>query len=140
MFKLDSRLQNDTVVVGSFPLCLLLLNKDANYPWFILVPQLEELTEIHHLSEEQQVQFLNESCLLAEAITDVFDPDKLNIAALGNVVPQLHIHHIARFTKDPAWPAPIWNKVPAIDYAKEQLEQRLKRIRTALEGKQFKSA
>ena len=137
MFELDSRLQQDTVVVGRFDLSLVLLHKDANYPWCILVPQREDVREIHHLDVEDQVQLVHESSHLAEVMTDLFRPIKMNVAALGNLVSQLHIHHIARFEDDPAWPAPVWGKVEAKVYEKDELTRCIRRLRSALEGERF---
>lgn len=121
MFALDPRLQGDTVPLGSFPLSLLLLMNDATYPWLVLVPQRPAITEIFQLPVTDQQQLLAESTHLAEVMTALFAPDKLNIAALGNVVPQLHLHHVARFRRDPAWPAPVWGKFPAVAYRPEQI-------------------
>lgn len=140
MFELDSRLQQDTVTVGSFNLSLVLMHKDANYPWCILVPQREGIREIHHLSVEDQVQLIHESSHLAEVMTDIFRPVKMNIAALGNHVPQLHLHHIARFKDDPAWPSPVWGAVEAKMFDQEELHRRLRRLRSALEGEGFITA
>lgn len=138
MFELHPRLAQDSIVIGEFELSLLLLSRDANYPWCILVPKREEVFEIHHLSEEEQLQLIRESCRLAEVMTSVFDADKMNVAALGNVVRQLHLHHIARFTHDPAWPQPIWGKVPAKDYSEAELHERIKRLQNALVGEGFR--
>ena len=137
MFELHPRLAEDSVVIGRFELSLLLLSKDANYPWCILVPQREEIYEIHHLDEADQLQLIRESCRLAEVMTSLFDADKMNVAALGNVVRQLHIHHIARFTDDPAWPQPIWGKVPGKAYDPTEFAERIKRLQNALVGEGF---
>jgi diadenosine tetraphosphate (Ap4A) HIT family hydrolase len=98
MIKLHPQLEKDCTVLGEFTLCTLLLVNDANYPWFILLPNRENITEIHQLSASDQQQLLSESMFFCHCLEDIYQPDKLNIAALGNVVPQLHIHHIARFT------------------------------------------
>ncbi|RYZ83560.1 MAG: HIT domain-containing protein, partial [Moraxellaceae bacterium] len=111
MFQLHPRLAEDSIVIGKFDLSLLLLSKDANYPWCILVPQREDIFEIHHLGEDEQVQLIRESSRLAEVMTSLFDAHKMNVAALGNVVRQLHVHHVARFPDDAAWPSPVWGKV-----------------------------
>lgn len=137
MFELHPRLAQDSVVIGEFELSLLLLSRDANYPWCILVPKREDVYEIHHLSEEEQLQLIRESCRLSEVMTSVFDADKMNVAALGNVVRQLHVHHIARFTDDPAWPQPIWGKLPAKDYTEADFAERIKRLQNALVGEGF---
>ncbi|WP_111643039.1 HIT domain-containing protein [Marinimicrobium alkaliphilum] len=137
MFELHPRLAQDSVLVGRFPLSLLLLSKDANYPWCILVPQRAEIFEIHHLGEEEQLQLIRESCRLSEVMTSVFDAHKMNVAALGNVVRQLHVHHIARFSDDPAWPQPIWGAVPQKAYSEGALEERMERLQAALVGDDF---
>lgn len=113
---LHPQLEKDCFVVGHLPLCALLLLNDSQYPWFILVPQREGITEIHQLTEADQQQLMRESCQLAALIESEFNADKINVAALGNMVPQLHIHHIVRYKTDPAWPAPVWGKFPAIPY------------------------
>jgi diadenosine tetraphosphate (Ap4A) HIT family hydrolase len=115
-FRLDPRLQQDCRELGQFPLCRLLLMGDANYPWFILVPVRAGITEIYQLASDDQQQLLRESSLLAEVLARQFRADKINIAALGNVVAQLHVHHIVRYREDPAWPAPVWGHVPAQAY------------------------
>jgi len=112
MSGIHPRLQQDCQVVGRFPLCHLLLMRDANYPWFILVPDREEVTEIYHLVEADRQQLLNESCSLSAALETAFHPDKLNVATIGNLVPQLHVHHVVRYRNDVAWPAPVWGRVP----------------------------
>jgi diadenosine tetraphosphate (Ap4A) HIT family hydrolase len=122
MFSLDPRLQNDTFVLGRFPLSLLLLMNDCSYPWLILVPQRPEIREIYQLDPADQHQLLRESCHLAAALAEHYHPDKLNIAALGNVVPQLHLHHVVRYRNDPAWPAPVWGKNPPVAYTAAQLQ------------------
>ena len=119
---LHPQLEKDCFVIGRLPLSLLLLINDANYPWFILVPQREDITEIHQLSDKDQQQLMRESSQLAAVIEKAFNADKINVAALGNMVPQLHIHHIVRYKSDPAWPAPVWGKVEAIPYLDEEVK------------------
>jgi diadenosine tetraphosphate (Ap4A) HIT family hydrolase len=109
-FELHPRLAADTLALGDFPLCRLLLMDDAQYPWFILVPRREGAREIYLLDEADQAQLLRESSRLSRALMDAFKGLKLNVAALGNVVPQLHVHHIVRFAGDPAWPGPVWGR------------------------------
>ena len=116
MFQLDTTLNKDCLILGHFELSLLLLMNDANYPWCILVPQRADISEIYQLSNTEQQQLIAESSLLARAMDETFKADKINIAALGNVVKQLHIHHVVRYQDDPCWPAPIWGKKPAIPY------------------------
>ena len=122
MIKLHPQLEKDCTVLGEFSLCSLLLLNDANYPWFILLPNRENISELHLLSVKDQQQLMAESMYFSRCLEQVFQPDKLNIAALGNVVPQLHIHHIARFTTDACWPAPVWGAVDAIPYQEKQLK------------------
>jgi len=116
-FALHPRLAADTFVLGDFPLCRLLLMNDAQYPWCILVPRREGAREIYLLDERDQQQLLRESAQLSRAMMDAFSGHKLNVAALGNVVPQLHVHHIVRFPGDPAWPGPVWGRHPPRPYA-----------------------
>lgn len=130
MIPLHPLLEQDSIKLGEFTLCSLLLINDTNYPWFILLPNRENITELHHLNSQDQQQLLAESMYFSQCLEDVFQPDKLNIAALGNVVPQLHIHHIARFKSDACWPSPVWGSVVATPYTPEQsslLKKKLKR-------------
>ena len=137
MFHLHPQLQADTHPIGKFDLSWVLLHKDANYPWIILVPAREDIREIHHLDQADQIALIRESSHLAEVMVDLFAPRKLNIAALGNIVPQLHLHHVARFEVDPAWPKPIWGAVEALAYHPDELDYRLARLRNALVGEGF---
>ena len=122
MIELHPQLKKDCIELGEFTLCSLLLLNDANYPWFILLPNRVGITEIHQLAEGDQQQLMTESMFFSQCLEQVFQPDKLNIAALGNVVAQLHIHHIARFTTDACWPAPVWGAATPIPYQEEQVE------------------
>ena len=106
---------------------------DAQYPWLILVPQRAGITEVFQLSAKDRQQLDQESCSIASILMTHFQADKLNIAALGNVVPQLHIHHIVRFKSDAAWPKPVWGTKPSIPYSKEQLAQRSEELIALLE-------
>ena len=131
MFALDPRLQQDTLPIGDFPLCRLLLSNDSNYPWFILVPRREDISELFQLDDADQLQLWRETTTLAETLKDSFDADKLNVATLGNVVSQLHMHVIVRKHDDAAWPAPVWGKHPARPYNEEQvaaIRERLRRV------------
>ncbi len=132
MAELHPQLAQDCLKLGRFPLCFLLLMRDANYPWFILVPDREDIREIHHLSEQDQQQLLRESMLLSRALEQAFAPDKLNIAALGNMVPQLHVHHVVRYRQDPAWPAPVWGRLPSQAYDDEALTALIEKIKATL--------
>jgi diadenosine tetraphosphate (Ap4A) HIT family hydrolase len=116
MFTLHEQLQKDCTVIGELPLCLLLLMNDANYPWFVLVPRRAGKREWYELAADEQQQLLRETNSLAEYLQQNTGAKKMNIGALGNMVPQLHVHVIARFEHDPAWPAPVWGKVAAKPY------------------------
>lgn len=132
MFALDPRLQQDTLPIGDFPLCRLLLSNDSNYPWFILVPRRENISELFQLDDDDQLQLWKETTALAETLKDSFDADKLNVATLGNVVSQLHMHVIVRKREDAAWPAPVWGKHPARPYNAEQVTAIGERLRAVL--------
>lgn len=140
MFELDYRLQNDCVEVGELMLNRILLMKDANYPWLILVPQRDGISEVYQLDEDDQEQLVWESSFVAERLMETFNGDKMNIAALGNVVPQLHIHHLVRKRTDAAWPNPVWGAVPAKAYPRGALRQRVLALQLAFETSVFKPA
>jgi diadenosine tetraphosphate (Ap4A) HIT family hydrolase len=124
-FELHTRLAADCIRVGRLPLSLLLLLNDARYPWFILVPQRSGIGEIFQLPESDQCQLWRESANLAHNLMQSFHADKINIGALGNLVPQLHVHHIARFTSDPAWPGPVWGHSAPVPYEKHTISERV---------------
>ena len=132
MAALHPQLENDCLILGKLELCHVLLMRDANYPWCILVPDREDITEIHHLSETEQLQLTRESVRLSQVLESIFSPDKLNIASLGNVVPQCHVHHVVRYHTDVAWPAPVWGRVPAREYSAEALAEVAGAIKQAL--------
>ncbi len=121
-FALHPQLERDTVNIGDLPLCRVLAIQDANYPWLLLVPRRAEVVEIIDLDEVEQAQLMTETSRVARALKDITKCTKLNIAALGNVVPQLHVHIIARRDGDAAWPRPVWGVVPAIPHDKAELE------------------
>ncbi|PSU27513.1 HIT family protein [Photobacterium phosphoreum] len=118
-FTLHPRLMADTTVLGDLPLSQVLLVKEALGPWLILVPRYDALREIHHLSEQDQQQLMRESSAVAALLEQDYQAEKINIGALGNLVPQLHIHHIARFSNDIAWPGPIWGNTKGIQRNEE---------------------
>lgn len=130
-FELHPRLAQDTTVIGHFPLCIALLHRDNAVPWVILVPKRTQLKELHHLPMQEQQQFLLESQAVSQALEATFRPDKLNLGALGNMVPQLHIHHIARFSDDVAWPGPIWGNTDGQfrdDLQQEEMQTRIANV------------
>jgi len=132
MFALDSQLASDSIVVGDLPLSRVLLMNDKNYPWIILVPRIEQAVEIFQLSAVQQGELGRESALIAETMYRHFSADKMNVAALGNVVAQLHIHHIARFKTDRCWPRPVWGASTAMPYSSAESAIMLDSLRVLL--------
>ena len=128
MFKLDSRLENDTLLIGEFMLSKVLLMNDARYPWLILVPRVSAITEIFDLDDTQHRQLMYESNLVAKRLKTMVQADKMNVAALGNVVSQLHIHHVARFSADETWPAPVWGKGQAVRYSLSEQSVVIKQV------------
>ncbi|WP_394131699.1 HIT domain-containing protein [Marinobacter nauticus] len=121
MFQLHERLAADTHKLGESRLCNVLLVNDNTWPWVILVPRVSGIREIYELPIEQQQRLLFESSALSEGMMELFSGDKMNVAALGNMVPQLHLHHIVRYQGDPAWPGPVWGKQPPVPYTDDQL-------------------
>ena len=132
MFALDQRLQQDTLVIGDFPLCRLLLSNDSNYPWFILVPRIDGISEVFQLGVADQQMLWKETTALAQLLNQGFTADKMNIGALGNVVNQLHVHVIVRKRDDAAWPAPVWGRQPAQPYTEQQVAAMRARMRELL--------
>jgi diadenosine tetraphosphate (Ap4A) HIT family hydrolase len=131
-WSLHPQLAEDTVPVGDLPLARVLLANDANYPWLILVPRLPGLVELIDLEENAQVQLLGEITAAARAIKIATQCDKLNIAALGNQVPQLHVHVIARRRTDAAWPKPVWGMTTPLPYEGSQQAILLNSLRQLL--------
>lgn len=127
-FELHPRLAEDTIEIGRLLLCRVLMMDDANYPWFILVPQRDGLRELHELPDDELAQFWYESSQVSRWLMRTFDGDKLNLAALGNVVAQLHVHHVVRHEHDPAWPAPIWGRLPVAPMGAAFRAERIQRL------------
>lgn len=137
-FDLDPRLESDTEFLVDWPLCRVVLMNDANYPWCILIPRVvkssgDQVTELYDLDDAQRAQLDKESIALSKHLMQSFNGDKLNIAALGNVVAQLHIHHVVRFRDDLAWPAPVWGKLAAKPYEASTLDALQSRLTDSLE-------
>lgn len=128
-WTLDPQLARDTVAIGELPLSRVLVMNDANYPWLVLVPRVPGAVEIFDLGGNEQADLMNEIALLARVLKDVTVCDKLNVAAIGNVVPQLHVHIVARARGDAAWPRPVWGAAPARPYQPEALDAFIARIR-----------
>ncbi len=132
MFTLHPRLQADTVFIRKLDLSGLYLMKDARYPWTILVPEQRDLSELHQLSEADYRTVTQEIRQVSEMMEQCFTPDKINIGALGNMVSQLHIHIIARFTSDASWPGPVWGVGEAETYTTASLDSRIAKIQKLL--------
>jgi diadenosine tetraphosphate (Ap4A) HIT family hydrolase len=128
-WALHPQLERDTINIGDLPLCRVLVIQDANYPWLLLVPRRNEVVEVLDLDEVEQAQLMTETTRVARALREVTQCDKLNIAALGNVVPQLHVHVIARRKTDGAWPRPVWGVVPPLTHDPEELKLFISAIR-----------
>lgn len=131
-FALDPRIAANTHFVAALRLCDVLLMNDSRFPWLILVPRINDAVEITHLSEEQKTDLWNEVDQASRALLGQTHCDKLNVGALGNIVRQLHVHVIARFTGDAAWPGPVWGAGTAIPYSEDDTAQFLQTFRTNL--------
>jgi diadenosine tetraphosphate (Ap4A) HIT family hydrolase len=140
MFELHTQLAKDCAVVGDLALCRVLLMNDAQYPWLILVPRRADLSEVFDLTLLDQRQLFEEVSAVAAALAGFFRADKMNVAALGNVVPQLHVHVIARHKTDAAWPRPVWGANPARPYTDTELADRLAEIAELLQPLQLSPA
>lgn len=127
-FKLDSRLEKDSFFICDLALSQLRLINDEQFVWLVLIPRVNEVKEIIDLSEKQQEQLCRESACVSSALRSGFSPDKLNVAAIGNIVEQLHVHHICRFINDVAWPAPVWGRQEMIAYSTSARETLLKQL------------
>lgn len=134
MYELHPQLVKDTIPVGQYELSDVLLMNDARYPWLILVPRRVNVREIHQLSEAEQQRLLQESSFTAQAMTQLFSAHKMNVAALGNIVEQLHLHHIVRFTTDATWPNPVWGRGEAEPYSEVAAKAMLSQLRRALDA------
>ena len=131
-FMLDTRLQEDSVEVGNLSLCNVRLMNDARYPWLILIPRVADVVEVHDLAECAQTLLWREVTDTGRVLTRLYNADKLNVGALGNVVPQLHVHVIARNDGDSAWPGPVWGQGSARPYSRQALGDELDRLRSNL--------
>jgi len=129
-FILDARLQADTVFIQDLKLCRMSMMNDSRYAWIILVPRRSDIREIHELNEEDRNQLMRESSSVSKFMMDHFQIEKMNVGALGNIVPQLHIHLIGRHSNDPAWPGPVWGHSTAVNYEKDLLEERTEIFRS----------
>ena len=133
-WHLHPQLAEDTHPVAHWTLSELRLMDDANHPWLILVPRVEDAVELIDLTDTQQAELTREIAMASRALQVAFKPHKLNVAALGNLVPQLHVHVIARFEDDIAWPRPVWGMASAQPYSPEALVRRIERLLAALKA------
>lgn len=133
-FRLDPRLAADTHPIGDLPLSRLLLMDDMRFPWLVMVPRIAGARELIDLDDGDQRALLAEIAAVGRAFELLLKPDKLNIAALGNVVTQLHVHVIARYTTDAAWPQPVWGRGERAAYAAAARQARIEALRETLKG------
>jgi diadenosine tetraphosphate (Ap4A) HIT family hydrolase len=129
---LDPRLAADTLAVGDLPLSRVLLMNDSRFPWLILVPRRAGLSEIHDLSRQERALMIEEAALAGEKLKNLTGAKKINIGALGNIVTQLHVHVVARFEGDAAWPGPVWGAGKAAPYACDTAKERVRALACAL--------
>ena len=127
-FILDPRLRNDTIPVGNNERHLLLMMNDSRYPWFIVVPAINGVSEWFDLSLDAQQQLHQDCVQLGACVKQAFGCEKINIAALGNIVRQMHVHVIGRSIQDPAWPGPVWGHSPAVAYTDDQAQATKSRL------------
>lgn len=133
-FVLDPRLEADTWAVAEWPLSSLRLMNNADYPWFILVPRRAGLRELHELEADDAAWLARESTALARAMQAAFSPETLNVAKLGNIVAQLHVHHVARDAGDAAWPGPVWGVPASRGLERHEAEERIARVLDQVQG------
>lgn len=131
-FALHPTLARDTVEVARLPLCRALLMKDRRFPWLILVPERDGVRDIDELPPADRAMLVEEIARASHALRRLFQPEKLNVGALGNIVPQLHVHVVARFRTDAAWPGPVWGSGAAEPYGEDELEELRGRLAPAL--------
>lgn len=131
-FDLNPRIEGDSLFVTDLPLSTVRLMKDANYPWLLLVPRKNDLIELIDLDTDDRHQLMDEIALASEALKSATNCEKLNVGALGNQVSQLHVHVIARFREDAAWPGPVWGVVPAIAYTEDAQSHLIRKLRELL--------
>ena len=131
-FALHPQLAADGLFLADWPLTQVLRMNDATYPWLILVPRLTDAREILDLAAADRVRLMDEIAWASQALKDLQHPDKINVGALGNVVPQLHIHVLGRFKDDPAWPKPVWGQAAPIRFEPADTGREIEAWREAL--------
>ena len=130
-FVLNPQIEADSTLVVDLPLCQVRLNHNAAFPWIVLIPRVDKMVELIDLGAAQQDQVWQEIRTASHVMKSVYQPDKLNVANLGNVVAQLHIHVIARFASDKAWPGPVWNSGQSASYDSLILKAEIKKLQDA---------
>jgi diadenosine tetraphosphate (Ap4A) HIT family hydrolase len=128
-FALHPRLEADTHLAADWPLCRVLVMNDARYPWLVLVPRRDGVTEVTALEAADRAQLMDEIARAGRLVQNFPGVTKLNIGALGNLVPQLHVHVVGRHQGDPAWPGPVWGHSSAVPYDAAVLAQILASVR-----------
>ncbi len=128
IFDLHPRLEADTIFVADWALCRVLLMNDARFPWLILVPRKPDLRDFDDVAGADKARFYAEIELASKILREATSAKKMNVAALGNMVPQLHVHVVARFSNDEAWPAPVWGVGEAVPYAPEVADALIARV------------
>lgn len=137
MFKLHPQLAQDSLHLGDLDLCQLRLLNNASLPWFVLIPKRDDISEVYQLTVQEQQQLWRETTTVSEVVMQAFAGDKLNIGAIGNIVPQLHMHVVVRYTNDPAWPAPVWGNLAPQPYTSPELDVVRNTVITALKHHGF---
>lgn len=133
-FTLDHRLDSSSHFIEDWPLCRVSLKSDSTWPWLYLVPRREGIREIFELNTQDQLQLVKEIAMAGDALNKLYKPDKINTAALGNMVPQLHIHVFARYKTDPAWPRPVWAiQADEIPYTNETKDLEIQKLKSCFE-------
>lgn len=130
MFQIHPRLLADTLPLCAWALCEVRLMNDRRFPWLILIPKRPAITEVHQLTPAEQHQLISESSRASMALEQLYIPDKINVAALGNRVPQLHWHVVARRSNDPCWPGPIWGCGQPIAYDETERARQIATLQT----------
>ena len=128
-FTLDTRLESDTFLIGEMPLCKVLLMNVSNFPWIILVPRVPKINELFHLNKSEKDNYQSETNYLLEQMSKLYNSHKMNIASLGNLVPQLHTHIIVRYKTDDAWPNPVWSYPEMIPYENHHSKLEIDKIK-----------
>ncbi len=129
--NIDARLTEGSVLLGDLALCRVFLVDNVLFPWVVLIPRRPKLVELLDLSAQERHLLMDEITLVSDCFRKIFSPDKLNVATLGNQVAQLHIHVIARFKTDAAWPDPVWGKGKEL-YGRKELEEKCQKIKESM--------